>query len=451
MVKDRQFLYRIGRMWYVRLKIPARVADRYAGHTHKRQSLRTERLEEANRLKGKWVEAWRREFDEREGKPAFSSTADDIRFHVRQAAKKGDDIGVDLMKDHALVKAEAIEQEHGYATALQFYRLATAEAPTLSEAMEEWLPTAGSRKGTQVHYRLAVERLLEFLGGDIVPTDITEAQSLAYYDHLVAVSKARATFQGKLRPLGAMWDWMGIRRYVPRNANPWRKFKWPTERAMPRKKRPFTEPELLTLLGGIAAYKASTAELVLLGLYTGARLDELCGLRVADVEPRRGGVLVRIGQTGAKREASIRDIFVSHEIPVGILQRRRAAKHAAKQGAVLFPDLIPGGPDDKLSWHVSKAFGRYRDSLGLPRAVDYHSLRRTFITRLENTKGMDVVKIARYVGHKIGGTTFGVYSGGATDQTMRMVGNAIKYPAKVEQAAAAFLVRGKAANRPRGA
>ena len=70
-------------------------------------------------------------------------------------------------------------------------------------------------------------------------------------------------------------------------------------------------------------------------------------------------------------------------------------------------------------------------------------VKKTFVTRLENTQGMDVVKIARYVGHQIKGVTFGVYSGGSTEQTMRMVADAIRYPAKIEKAAMSFLARSK--------
>lgn len=446
MVKDKSYLVRIGRHWYARLKIPAKVKAHYGGDTHKQITLKTEKLEEANRLKWKWLESWQREFDSHEGKSAFSSVADDLRFEIRREAARKNEAAVDALRDYAQVKAEEIEQRHDLPTAQRFFALATTQVPTLKEAMEEWLPTAGSRKGTQVHYRLAVERLLEFLGGDAVPGDVTDARALAYFDHMLKTYRTRGTFQGKMRPLGAFWQWMGVRRHVPRDFNPWRGFKWPNERAMPKDKRPFTDDELLTVLQGVATYKDSLAEIVLLGLYTGARLDELCSLRVADVVPMKGksgGFVVRIGQTGGKRAASIRDAVVTHQVPAGILRGRRAAQRQPTDGAVLFPDLIPGGPDDKLSWHVSKAFGRYRDDCKLPRSVDFHSLRRTFITRLENTPGMDVVKIARYVGHKIGGATFGVYSGGSTEQTMRMVGDAIRYPTKIEKGAVAFLERSK--------
>lgn len=107
MVRDRQNLVRIGRMWYVRTKIPAAVVEHYSGHTHKRQSLRTEKLEEANRLKGKWVEMWRKEFDQLQGKAAFSSVADELRFQIRREAVLGNEAAVDALRNHAQVGSAA--------------------------------------------------------------------------------------------------------------------------------------------------------------------------------------------------------------------------------------------------------------------------------------------------------------------------------------------------------
>jgi integrase len=92
------------------------------------------------------------------------------------------------------------------------------------------------------------------------------------------------------------------------------------------------------------------------------------------------------------------------------------------------------------SWAVSKAFGRYRTRQRLPGAVDFHSFRRTLITRLENL-GVDQVRIARYVGHELPTLAFSVYSGGATEETQRATARAIEYPAKVEKGVRGFLRR----------
>ena len=48
----------------------------------------------------------------------------------------------------------------------------------------------------------------------------------------------------------------------------------------------------------------------------------------------------------------------------------------------LFPECRPGGPDNKLSWHVQKALGRDRDRLSFGPETDFHSTRRTFMSMM---------------------------------------------------------------------
>ena len=104
----------------------------------------------------------------------------------------------------------------------------------------------------------------------------------------------------------------------------------------------------------------------------------------------------------------------------------------------MFPTFKPGGYDRKLSWSVSKAFGRYRDSLEIPRGTDFHSFRRTFITLMENA-GVDPVPLARYVGHTLPTLAFKLYSGGATEKTMLATARVVRYSKKVEGAVASFI------------
>ena len=52
-----------------------------------------------------------------------------------------------------------------------------------------------------------------------------------------------------------------------------------------------------------------------------------------------------------KTEAAVRDIPV-HDSVIHVLARRKRDKHK-----YLFEGLVPGGPDNKRSWNISKAFG----------------------------------------------------------------------------------------------
>src|SRR5262249_54054496 len=149
----------------------------------------------------------------------------------------------------------------------------------------------------------------------------------------------------------------------------------------------------------------------------------------------------------SKTKAGVRTIAVAHPIAVGVLERRHTA--GAPPSALLFPELVPGGYDKKHSWNVTKVYGRYRTPRRLTKATDFHSFRRTLTTVMENTPGLDQVKIARYVGHNLGTMAFSVYSGGSTEQTQIEVAKAIKYGKAIEAAVEGFLQRSQKATAER--
>jgi hypothetical protein len=113
--------------------------------------------------------------------------------------------------------------------------------------------------------------------------------------------------------------------------------------------------------------------------------------------------------------------------------QRRAKKLKGK--AQLFPELSPGGYDEKMSSSASKAYGRFRRACGVPDGTDYHSFRRNVITVLE-AAGVNQVSIARFVGQKVGTMAADVYSTGGTKANAIATSRKIRYGRKVESAVA---------------
>jgi integrase len=329
------------------------------------------------------------------------------------------------------------DDTRSYSKARQWFALATSDTYTLSELADLWLSSSDYTEQTRRQHRKSWEEVSRFLEGDRIADAVGDDEAIAYVEHLKQSGQSYNTQRRKLNSLVALWDWLGMRKHVRRGFNPWRGFRLSKRRSDVGRevKRPYSDTELLRLLDGTPEYPA-LADLILLALYTGARIEELCSLRRNDVERKSGAW--RISVRKSKTKAGIRTIAVAHSVPAAILLRRHKA---AKQPAdALFPELKPGGYDGKLSWHVSKAFGRYRTARGLPAAVDFHSFRRTLITLMENL-GMDQVRIARYVGHELPTIAATVYSGGSSERTALEVARGIRYPAKVERAAASLLKR----------
>jgi integrase len=87
----------------------------------------------------------------------------------------------------------------------------------------------------------------------------------------------------------------------------------------PPDKRGYTDRELITLFGGRPKYNG-LADLMVLGLFTGARIEELAGLTMGDVEFRADAFFLKL-RTG-KGTTRSRTIAVSHELPVSAFARR---------------------------------------------------------------------------------------------------------------------------------
>lgn len=408
-----QYLQRLGQSWYLRVKVPRALQGRI-GNTHIRRALGTRDLDEA--VRRKW--------------PALAQ----VRAYLETLAGHTPDLPLPALPPppHAI----AINCNPTPAPPLQLIARAHGLNGGLDALLDQWLESTGCLKTTAFQRRQAYRELRAFLGGDRSPEVITEAVAAEYVnERLKRSNDSPSTRRRKLSALGAFWEWMASRRFVPKGVNPWKGFRLTGKsgEATRVKKRPYTMPELARLFSGSPTYPA-LREVMALGLYTGARIDELCSLTQGDLRWERGVAFVRI--TRSKTHAGARTLAVAHPIPVAILRSRSKGRPVPQ--SQLFPELKGGGYDKKLSWHVGQAFRYHRNKQKLGGETDFHSLRRTFITRLENL-GIDQVQIARYVGHSLPTLAFQVYSGGATEVTQRSTGRAIHYPRDVEAAVQRFL------------
>ena len=201
----------------------------------------------------------------------------------------------------------------------------------------------------------------------------------------------------------------------------------PTEKNM-EKERPFTEQELVTLLTGRC--KPALHDLMMIGALTGARLDAIVDLKVADIIADKA-----FRFKPQKREAGVRYVPI-HSHLKAIVARRIAGK---KPEDDLFPEYPrdPGKPLVERSFRASKHFTTYRRSLGVDdivpgkrrSRVNFHSLRRWFVTtglnaRPKPPEGM----IAALVGHSQNSITLGVYYEGPEMMAARKAINRIKLP-----------------------
>lgn len=147
------------------------------------------------------------------------------------------------------------------------------------------------------------------------------------------------------------------------------------------------------------------SDLILLGAYTGARIEELCQLKVEHIIKPDGVLSLDIADS--KTAAGIRQVPV-HPALLPVIDR---LLNSSADGY-----LVPSECKNKYgirSDALSKAFGRLKKAHGFGAQHVFHSIRKTVTTQLVRA-GVQGTLIAELIGHETGTVTFDVYSQGAS-------------------------------------
>ncbi|NMY34163.1 tyrosine-type recombinase/integrase [Pseudomonas sp. WS 5412] len=233
----------------------------------------------------------------------------------------------------------------------------------------------------------------------------------AWLDSLKLASKTLTQY---LLAGNVFWKWamkhdIRWRDEFKDKANPFENHELPQTRGKERadrQRKAFQPKEIAELhAAALAADHTTLADLILLGAFTGARIEELCQLRVEHLIKPDG--IDSFDIVDSKTAAGIRVVPV-HPALSGIVER---LKEDSKDGY-----LIPSDSKNKYgirSDALSKAFGRLKESHGYGAQHVFHSIRKTVITQLHRASVQGLL-IAELVGHETGTVTFDVYSQGAS-------------------------------------
>ena len=159
----------------------------------------------------------------------------------------------------------------------------------------------------------------------------------------------------------------------------------------------------------------------LIGIYTGARLNEICQLSVDDIRQdsvtNRWVFDINAVETNDSKK-SLKQSYHARLVPIhkrlielGILDFHKEQKR--KKEKRLFPDLPYVSNNNRYGDKLQRWFNRtYRNECGITTPkTSFHSLRHTVITHLVNDKGQDPNKIAVGFGQTpVGGVTQTVYT-----------------------------------------
>lgn len=399
-----------GSMYYAQKRVPDDLR-KAVGAKLLEKSLRTGDKVKANRAKLAVLAEWQEWFDSiRQGGDAtIQAPADLLRYvpKLRQEVEAGrirpfdaeqtvDNI-VDAMRDNVADEDAAVIRRARKSLRGQLEPTLTGEADAFLQerARDVRAQTLGDLKRYLCSFT-------DWAGEGFECAAVDRKMAGRYVTEVVQRRAVSTSTRNKMvSATNTFFEWLESRGVV--DSNPFHrmgKSVKESKRGKQAARRPWTEAELLRLVQGLD-HQHAVWPLAVIAMYGGFRREEVGLLRGTDFDEKTAMLQVAEGKT----LAAVRAVPV-HPVIVPLVSHL-----AARAGnGYLLPDLSPGGPDQKRTWHIGKRFGRDRRKLGLddPRA-DFHALRKTFISAALNA-GAALPVVQQCVGHEQEGVTLTVYN-----------------------------------------
>jgi integrase len=423
-----------GGTWYVRVSVPRPLRET-VGRAEFVRTTGTSDRRLADRLKYQIIADIQNEINTlADNDPSSPTWLERQALGLRKAVTRGDldgDFASEIMSDmrekHTGAGGTNTVAQQRHATRLA----GDMEYLPVTEVVEMYL---AEKKSVVQHstYALKERMLNEFCawlpsgsGGASSINEVTRKMAGSYVSGvLVGNGKHPTTNKDTIVHLSGFFNW-AAQRGLYEHANPWigmSKSIATSKRGTKMQLRRWTDAELTDLFDTIpAGEKYYLKEVCALGLYTGARLNEICELEVTDVNLDSNVIHISEGKT----QSSVRDIPI-HPKLLPVIKRLIGKR----TDGYLFETLKPAGKDKKRGHEVSKRFGYWRDQAfpdtlhtinerGHKRSeVNFHSFRRAMINACE-LAGIPEPTTKQIVGHAKSSLTYGTYSRGVDLKLLR--------------------------------
>ncbi|MGH6953554.1 MAG: site-specific integrase [Alphaproteobacteria bacterium] len=275
--------------------------------------------------------------------------------------------------------------------AQRFYAEATGARVPTSDHLDEWLASLQVKPKTANMRRSTIQRLAAKFP---MLQDINRGEVRRWVTELTAELEP-ATVRRMLSDCRSFWQYLATVGAVAEDSAPFDRLGL----KVPVNHRQAWAPEELVRLHRAA--DGALADLILLAMYSGARLSELANLRVADVA--KDHFTIREAKTAAGRR----------QVPLH--RKLRPAMARLTKGKAPSDYVLTGIKGKHRADTMSKAFRRLRENLGFTAKQEktLHSIRKTVGTQLENALVNENI-VADLLGHEKPRVTYGIYSGGTT-------------------------------------
>ena len=393
--------FRDGR-YFAYLDVPKDVRQKLGRRVY-RKTLKTDSRSVATRRAGAYIAQWKSEIAMLRQEPDHND-AKFWRDALRRAKTPEDRRNVeDAMETHVFMQG----YDNTDPEAQQFYGKALGSIIPTAEHLDEWIGSLQVKGKTAKMRRSTVERL-----GEKFPTlkDINRKVVRHWVTELVTEAKP-ATVQRMMSDCRTYWKYLATVEVVPEDSAPFDRLGLKVKQSS---WKPYEPKEAVRLLKA-AEGDVQLADLIRMAMYTGARREELCGLKVEHVKSDRFEIV------DAKTKAGIRTVPIHRRLSKTI----KTLMKSSKDGYVL-SGLSPNAYDDRGD-AIGKRFARLKRSLGFDNRHTFHSWRGTVITMLEHA-GVPEGTVQDIVGHERSTLTGSTYSGKSTFEMRRNAINRLIYP-----------------------
>ena len=351
------------------------------------------------------------------------------RFKLRSALLKGEedtnlgsgyyasDLAIDAHRE-AVQHEEEMGRITGQEAEAHMQSLENPDSILLSDATEEFLEDQKGR--VSQHYIDLKRRVLSDLKvftGNVPIQSITKRVAGNYVrKEVLGNGRSAKTNRDRIVAIGTMFKYFELSGQIENNPFNGMSVLIKADKASP-KKRAYTVEELPVLINGLSEQKRFQffMPFVEIALYSGMRAEEVCQLGVDQC--KNGMFEVKKGKT----------VNASRKIPIHSHLKSLVDQLVKESKDGYLIQGLEADKKGKRSIMVLRKFSYYKTKLGFDVTTDFHSLRRTFATALENAEVPPNVA-AQLMGHSKEGLSYGLYSAGLNEDVLREAVEKVVYP-----------------------
>lgn len=397
-----RYLQKKRRRWYATLEVPKKIQAKLNGKRRLVRSLETESLTVAEQRVWAVIAKWKEFFERLESGHLGGDTLKAVELEAQSLQSKG--WQASEIRDYQETVADTFDDlELKEAVAVLHGRIIRTER-NISEYLDAQEIAAKTKDMRRADLKTFAKKfpypdeVTRNAVSDWVESDLMQARRLSPSTCRRIISACRGYWKflikRKIIDLPSPFD-----DVVPKDSQKRR-----VERGVERRKG-FAVADYQMLLKGARRRSQSLSDLIQLAAYTGARIEELCSLKLNKVEHDRLNI------EDAKTEAGWRSIPIHPHVADLVA----SLKDKSTDGY-----LISGLTFNKYgdrSNAIGKQFGRLKRDHGYGPAYVFHSFRKGVATQLESAKIPENIA-ARLLGHEFRTMSYGLYSGGVSFEVL---------------------------------